>query len=507
MFSSSYNQRNRSHDLLVRCNFAIVIFLTISSTALTAYILNFIVTNTHRRVTNTNETIHNSLPQSTSKNSDDDIVPQSSEVFSSQQVINNNNINKDIQGTPSSTWTFDDKARVHKIGFDDGINSSDGSSNNKILSNNHMFKQPFKNNSLVFPDEWRPIVDMARKDTEKDVHYPDVLLSEGLKKFKERLSNMSKIELLKLLKIVQDRIDMSVLSLKKRNVDRLVAEPTKVLDFKLKKNKENVVTRSEKMKQLMDNLEIIESVAPELDENKLNKITKSDNDKSIVRIVKPDLIEAVTKKPSLSEASIDTLGAISGSTSWRNEIVASLQPVETGWPQEEVVVEDWPVVQPSVKPKRKKKKKKITTTSTTTLAPVIIETTPTYIPPSPAPPSAFEEVWIEEEEDIVRPPRRKLKKYKKKTSQAPETTTTSTTTTTTTTTTSTTKAPTTVAPEVVTEDWPNDDLWPQSSTKAPVLNTWPEKQEIPEQQGKWPEEEWLNAVRDNVQNQYNILYI
>lgn len=463
--------------------------------------MNFIVNNSHKKAT-TVETIHTSAPQPILKIVDDDIVPQSSEIVSSQQFNNNNNnINKDNQGIPSSTWALEDRLRIHKIGFDDRISASGQSISNESLNDNDMFKHKFKNNSSGLPNEWRPIVG-ARDDIERN---PNILLREGMKKFKERLSNMSKIELLKLLKIVQDKIDMSVLSLNKRNVDKLEAEPTKILDVILKKNKENVVTRSEKMKQLMNNLEKIESVAPELDEKKLNKITKFEDDiNSVVRIVKPDLLEAVTKKPLPSLAS---QSAISGSTSWRNEIVASLQPVESDWPQnQEVAIEDWPVVQPSAKPKRKKKKKRIvvttTTTTTTTPAPVIIETTPTYIPPSS--PAAFEEVWIEEEEDIVRPPRRKLKKYKKKTSPVSETTTTSTTTTTTTTT----RAPTTtIAPEIVTEDWPNDDPWLKSSTKVPVINTWPEKQEIPEQQGKWPEEEWLNAVRDSVQNRYNIMFI
>lgn len=520
MFRSSFNQRNRSHDLLVRCNFAIVIILTISSTALTAYILNFIVNSSHRKVIN--DTIQLFPPTQGSKsklvdNNDDDIIPQSSEVISSHH----SNTNDNMQILPPARPLIE-RLKLHEIGAVYNQNSLtflDENFKNKSQHIDSIRLYPFKDNSFVSSNEWRPIVEV--KDSVgigKKVH-PDVILSEGMKKFKQRLSNMSKIELLKLLKIVQERIDMSVLSLKKRNADKFESEPTKMpstLKQHVGGKEQYVVTRSEKMRQLMDNLEKIELIAPELDENKLNKITKLENERSIVRIVKPDLIEAVTKKPSLSMVKRrDTLNALSGSTSWRNEMIASLQPVEVGWPQQpqqEVTVEDWPTVQPisTVRPKKRKKKKKVViTTTTTTPAPVIIEYTSTIPPSPPAPPAAFEEVWIEEEEDIVRPPRRKLKKYKKKTSQAPETTTTSTSTTTTTTTTTTRPPTTTTAPEVITEDWPNDDPWPtQPSTKAPTtIETWPEKQEVPEQQGKWPEEEWLNAVRDNVQNQYNILYI
>lgn len=485
MYRSSYNQRDRSCDHLVRCNFAIVIALTISSTALTTYILNSIVNSPYKKANN--DTKH-SFPIITksqlarlpvSSDFADDITPESSEFIPSRHANN-------LRTTSSATWP---NIRLHHK----GLTGSNQSKN--VNGNSEMFGQVF-NNSLILPKEWQPIVESSESvATEIE---SNILLNEGMKKFKQRLSTMSKSELLKLLKIVQDRIDKSVLSLKKRNVDKpLVGEPTKIV-VKIKKSGENVVTRSEKMKQLMENLEKIESNVPQLDTNKLNKLTMSDNEKSVVRIVKPVLIEAVTKKPDLPKPKHEDTALNSGITSWRKELIASLQPVEQGWPQQQEVVEDWPTVQPSIRPKKKKKKKRITTTTTTTQTPVIVETS-TFIPPSS--PAPFEEVWIEEEEDIVRPPRRKLKKYKKKTSQAPETTTTSTSTTTTTT-----SAPTTTAaPDVVTEDWPNDELWPQSTSKAP--NLWPEKQEIPEQQGKWPEEEWLNAVRDHVQNQYNILYL
>lgn len=362
--------------------------------------------------------------------------------------------------------------------------------------------------------------------------------SKNLMRLKEKLSHLNRADLLKLLRLVQDRIDHSI---KRRQVELAGSETALVnnsgqthstvngttkanINTKLAPS-EPVVVRSQKLKQLMSHMDKIELIMPQINKEALDRLaaTTDEEEKSVVRVIKPGLLSSILQanssemKPQQHVVpSIDKLAADAPPSFLWREPMEAVAP-DADWPQDQQA-EDWPTVTSSTtqRPRKRKRKRLRTTTSTTTTT---TTTTTTPVPEAPtgsstAPPAAFEEVWIEEEEDIVRPPRRKTKKYKKKTSPEPRTTTTTTSTTTTTTTT--TRAPTTTStststqsPAVIIEDWPEEE-WPQQevSTKAPSIKWWPEKsQPLPEEEHqKWPEEEWLNALRDDIQSRLHVVY-
>lgn len=465
MYRNSYKQKKLASDRLIKCNFVIVAVLTISSTALTAYLLNVIVYSQPKSSSSSSTEVSN---VSMFDSSDEALYPIARSTQSDTSLRDQNSI-----------------AQTMNTGIDWDIDQTQAAIS--------------LNQSLDIARDWNPLLE-ASEAIESKVR-PD-LLPLNMQKFKEQLALMSKQDLLRLLKILQERIDRSAILLKKRNIaERRMMDQTK-LDYQFKE-KEAVVHRSEKMSQLMSYLDRLQSNMPQININRLNGLASlNENNKSLVRIVKPSIMNAVLKPADSMQSGLER-DVRAADSSWRDQI-QSVAPSE-GWPQQpEVVVEDWPAEQTTARPKRRKKKKKIhtTTTSTTPLPPIIIETT--YTPPtSPAPPTAFEEVWIEEEEDIYRPPRRKLKKYKKKPIPTTTTTTTSTTTTTTTTppppttTTTTTEAP-------IIEDWHKDHWAAKSSSTSAPAPSWPTE---PEQEEKWPEEEWLNTVRDTVQNQLNLIYV
>lgn len=445
----AHHQRHRLHYArLTRGNSVIIAVLTVISTALTAYLLTVITKN-----------MTSESPVSRVSTRDSLGFPQPLESASQQAPKHPN----------------------HRMNYKRSLRS---------------------NQSIILPKEWQPIVEASEEIVTRVK--PDDYITQSLHKFKDRLAHMSQPELLKLLRVLQAKVGKAPATsiIKKRHASRLTASDTQ----KISTHVEPTIMRSDKMSRLMSYLDSIESISPTLDAKKLKRMSTMDEGGSIIRVVKPEIMAAMLSTSNPARVVRET-------ASWQDQQQNKfLVPNgEAGWPQQDVVVEDWPTVQPvqpAAQPKRRKKKKKVpitttTTTTTTTPAPVFVETTTFTPPPSPAPPSAapFEEVWIEEEEDIYRPPRRKTKKYKKKTSAAPETTTTSTTTTTTTTTT--TPAPTTAAPvvEPVAEEWPND-VWPaQSSTKAPTL--WPANK----QEEQWPEEEWLDAFKNDIQNRLHIVYV
>lgn len=443
-----YQHKRSACDRLVGCNFVIIAVLTISSTALTAYLLNVIVYYEPGSYAETNN-----------------VSVRKTEAETSYPIA------KSTQSTNTEVdWDGDQKAAI------------------------------MKNQSLGLSRDWNPLLEASEAIESKMM--PEALpLTIDMEKFKQRLATMTKHELLELLKILQERIDRSAVAVRKRNIaeKHLMEQTSFQHQFK---EKEAVVHRSEKMSQLMDSLDRLQSNMPQININRLDGLSSMSKDaRSLVKIVKPSIMNAVLKPPDQSMQGSLEREVRAVDNSWRDRI-ESVAPSE-GWPQQpEVVVEDWPVEpQTTARPKKKKKKKKVqTTTTTTTTTPPPPETT--YVPPSsPAPPTAFEEVWIEEEEDIYRPPRRKLKKYKKKPLPA-TTTTTTTTTTSTTTTTTTTPAPTTTT-EAPVEDWPKDHWAAKSSTSSPATS-WPSE---PAQEEKWPEEEWLNTVKDTVQNQLNLIYV
>lgn len=443
-----YQHKKSACDRLIRCNFVIIAVLTVSSTALTAYLLNVIVYYEPSAVTNN---------VSVAKTEAEASYPNAKSAQST---------NTDVD------WDGDQKATI------------------------------MKNQSLGMSRDWNPLLE-ASEAIESKMMPEAIPLTIDMEKFKQRLATMTKHELLELLKVLQERIDGSAVAERKRNIaDKHSMEQTRIQhQFK---EKEAVVHRSEKMSQLMDYLDRLQLNMPQININRLDGLSSMSGDaKSLVKIVKPSIMNAVLKPPDQSMQSSLEREVRAVDNSWQ-ERIESVAPSE-GWPQQpEVVVEDWPVEpQTTARPKKKKRKKKVpttTTTSTTTTTPPPPETT--YVPPSsPAPPTAFEEVWIEEEEDIYRPPRRKLKKYKKK--PLTTTTTTTTSTSTTTTTTSTTPAPTTTTTEAPVEDWPKDHWAAKSSTSSPATG-WPNE---PAQEEKWPEEEWLNTVKNTVQNQLNLIYV
>lgn len=349
--------------------------------------------------------------------------------------------------------------------------------------------------------------------------------SHNLQRLKRKLAHLNRSDLIKLLGLVQERIDNSI---KKRQAEApmetlkleasasggsvaRIQNNTTVNNASDQANVQPVVVRSAKMEQLMGYLEKIETNMPQLNATALDRLTALNDELSIVRVVKPETLNSVLQangtdlKPLNSQQQVGSFIESSPFSSW-HEPVESVAPDSDWWPQQQKEpVEDWsPVTQaPVTQRPRKKKRKRVRTTTTTTYAP---ETTTYYQQPSssssPAPQTALEEVWIEEEEEIVRPPRRKTKKYKKRTQ--PEQITTSTTTTTR----IPTRYTTTQQPAII-EDWP-EEQWPQqeqaSSTKAP--HKWPEQlQQVPEEEHqKWPEEEWLNALRDDIQSRLHLVY-
>ena len=446
----------------LRCNSALVAILTISLTALTAYLITMIA-NPYRVSTNWT-TPGNSTPV--------DRLDQQN--------------------------AFSDSRQRHRRTLKTTVQPSKLSRPFSILTNR----------SIILPIEWQPMVEASEMISTRIQPNEPTQLSAS--KFKQGLAHLNRSDLLRLLKILQDRIDKSRMTMKKRNVEQEPSASTQNTqgDNKDEPRDEIVVARSPKMRQLMDYLERIESTVPKIDVERLEKFSATNNERSIVRVIRPEVMSAVlqTESKHIPIRSGEELAP------W-HERIESVAPVED-WPQQQEVVEDWPQTEePTQRPKKRKKKRRklvtttTSTTTTTTPLPVIIETT-TYIPPSsPAPTAALEEVWIEEEEDIVRPPRRKLKKYKKKTLPLPRTTTTTSTTTstTTTTTTTTTRAPTaivnTILPE---EEWP-EEQWPEDGTKSPkpIAEPWPQQ----EDQERWPEEEWLNALRDDIQKRLHIIYV
>jgi len=317
-----------------------------------------------------------------------------------------------------------------------------------------------------------------------------------------------------------------------------------------------IVKRSNKMNHLMNYLDSIESMVSKIDVGNLDRLSTMDGERSIVHVVRPELMSTilVTDGNAGSNPSqfLGGKDGVRGSQGLEEDerVVASWKPgsgigvesvaPDAGWPQEEVE-EDWPS-QTTAKPKKRKRKRKripttttTSTTSTSTTTTTTSTTTSTTTTPAPEswpttsqpPSSGLEEIWIEEEEDIVRPPKRKTKKYKKKTLPTSDTTTTTSTTTTTrapttSTSTTTTQVPTTstTTTQAPIEDWPEEEAWPEqqpviiSSTKAPKL--WPsqpvpgqqqQQQQQQQQDEKWPEEEWLNELRDEIQNRLHVIYV
>lgn len=384
------------------------------------------------------------------------------------------------------------------------------------------YKRSLKSNqTIILPKEWQPLIEASENMVA--MIKPDEYLADSMHRFKLRLAKMSPQDLRRLLHVLQEKVNKSPTPTKKKREETRPSLTGANSSEVNKINGVDVIQRSRKMSRLMSYLESIESMASQLDVGKLNKLSAMDDNQSIVRVVKPEVMEAVFKQGTATKRVGDTTTQSRAVREAGNRGIDSVAPttLEADWPEQEVVVEDWPTtVQPAPRKKKRKKKKKVpvtttTTTTTTTPAPIIPETTTFTPPPAPSPPpQAFEEVWIEEEEDIVRPPRRKLKKYKKKTSPQETTTTTSTTTTTTTTTTTpapttttTTVVPTTVIIDTTTEDWP-EEAWPvtvspkSTTTSAPL---WPQKQ-LPEEQ-QWPEEAWLENMTNDIQNRVHIMYV
>lgn len=337
--------------------------------------------------------------------------------------------------------------------------------------------------------------------------------------FREKLAQLSRADLLKLLKIVQVRLDHSTRPLGKRQAASNVTRPasaqaggqhaneTSATSATSSTKRPDTVIRSDKMNRLVKYLETVEASMPQINMSELERLTALEGERSVVRVVKPAVLSGVLEP----EPEAGKLGLVSEAdsppiSSWRDP-VESVAPSGDGGVWSKEPVEDWPAETTEApttrRPRKRKRKKFVSTTSTTTTTTWAPETTST------TPAQAFEEVWIEEEEEIVRPPRRKTKKYKKKTSAAPEVVST-TTTTTTTTTTPTPTSSTTLLPAII-EDWP-EEVWPHqdqvevSSTASPKL--WPEQPQ-PAPHGeveKWPEEEWLNELRDDIQSRLHLVY-
>lgn len=480
-----------------------------------------------------------------------------------------------------------------------GVNMA-SNENSKINHKRSLSKQTSQ--SIILPKEWQPIMEASEMMSTKVK--PEMYLVESLKKFKRRLSKMNHAELVSMMKVLEDRVEKSAynwkggmthnstpmpMSITPTTTTTMLTTTTKTMEGKgksdlspigtmtkmaprgeeieekmpliqmgkmvrpqepmtqQKEQQDQVVMRSDKLNKLMNYLESIESMTPKIDMNKLKMMIAMDDDRSIVRVVKPEVMKAMLEVENGTESTsggndgegndvdddvngekvykftrtVREIGhtSLDGSGDLDSVVPIGSSDAASDWPQQQEV-EDWPspTVHPSLAPKKRKRKKKkkvtTTTTTTTTPIPIYIETT-TYLPPTPPPPPsphAFEEIWIEEEEDIVRPPKRKLKKYKKKTHpEAPTTTSTTSTTTTTTTTprpTRTTTTTTTTAEPV--EDWPNDP-WPQpvvvSSTSTRAPSVWPLKHEQEHEQEQWPEEAWLESFKSDLQNRLHIVYV